>query len=74
MKGMDYGGNPGKNPTGPVHKTEKKPNQKTKGASVKSGLSEQSQITKKTSRGETSKGQRPYCKPEKASGPYTFKA
>lgn len=48
--------------------------QKTQGASVKSGLSGQEKITKKTLRGETENGQRPKCPKEKASGPYTFKA
>lgn len=68
MKGMDYGGG-----SGVVHKSEKKPNQKTKGASLQSGLSSQTQITKKTARGDTT-GQRPKCPKEKASGPFTFKA
>ena len=47
--------------------------QKTQGASVKSGLSGQAKITKKSPRGDTT-GQRPKCPKEKGPGPYTFKA
>jgi len=47
--------------------------QKTQGASVKSGLSEQSKVAGNKLRGETT-GQRPKCPKEKAKGPYTFKA
>ena len=46
--------------------------QKTQGASVKSGLSDQSKIDNKL-RGETKVGQRPVCKKDSAPGPFSFK-
>lgn len=64
MKDMDYGSLPGKR--------GKQVNQKTKGAGVKSGLSKQTSITQENTRNETT-GQRPKCKKENATGPFTFK-